>query len=227
VLILNNISKAYQTKSGLKKVLININLTIIKGERVAILGRNGAGKSTLMRIIGGIEYADHGIIKSSMSISWPLGYDGGMQGSLTGYDNIKFLCRVYDADFNNTARYVEDFTELGSFLSEPIKTYSAGMKGRLNFALSMAFQFDCLLIDEGLSAGDVRFAKKCQNALEEKKQNCSILMVSHSEQSIRDFCDKAFILENGSLVEFSSVDEAFNHYNTLITPKKNTSNESL
>jgi len=213
MLQVQNLSKSYPIKGGTLRVLNRINLNIEPGEKVAVLGRNGAGKSTLIRIIGDLETPDSGNITRGMSISWPLGYSGGMQGSLTGYDNIAFLCRVYGVDQSPVADYVRSFTELGRFLKEPVKTYSAGMKGRLNFALSMAFDFDCLLIDEGLTAGDSRFADRCHQALEAKK-DCAILMVAHAQESIRQFCQKAYVLEGGSLLSFNSMDDAYHHYNS-------------
>ena len=208
-----NLCKSYPTKGGILKVLNGVNLEINRGEKVAILGRNGSGKSTLIRIIGGLEAPDSGNIVRGMSISWPLGYSGGMQGSLTGYDNIAFLCRIYNVEHSKVADYVRSFTELGHFLREPVKTYSAGMRGRLNFALSMAFNFDCLLIDEGLTAGDSRFADRCHHAIEVKK-DCAILMVAHAQESIRQFCKKAYVLEGGSLLSFNSMDDAYHHYNS-------------
>jgi len=213
MLQVKNLSKSYPIKGGSLKVLNNINLEIHRGEKVAILGRNGAGKSTLIRIIGDLETPDAGKVIRDMSISWPLGFSGGMQGSLTGYDNIAFLCRIYNVDQSEVREYVRSFTELGHFLKEPVKTYSAGMRGRLNFALSMAFNFDCLLIDEGLTAGDSRFADRCRQALEDKK-DCAILMVAHAQESIRQFCQKAYVLEGGSLLSFDSMDDAYRHYNS-------------
>lgn len=213
MLQIQNISKSYRINGGSLRVLNNINLEIMYGEKVAILGRNGAGKSTLIRIIGDLEAPDSGRVNRGMSISWPLGFSGGMQGSLTGYDNIAFLCRIYNVDQRDVIDYVLSFTELGHFLKEPVKTYSAGMRGRLNFALSMAFDFDCLLIDEGLTAGDSRFAERCHQALEAKK-DCAILMVAHAQESIKQFCQKAYVLEDGSLLSFNSMDDAYHHYNS-------------
>jgi capsular polysaccharide transport system ATP-binding protein len=212
MLLIDNLRKSYPIKGGkFHSVLNGVNLTVNKGDKVGILGKNGAGKSTLIKLIGGIEMPDSGRIISSMTISWPLGFNGGTQGSLTGMDNIIFLCRVYDVSITKTIRFVEDFAELGHFLREPVKTYSAGMRGRLNFALSMAFDFDCLLIDEGLSAGDERFTEKCKNALNAKLDS-SIIFVSHSMQSIKDFCNTGFLLEEGKLVSFDTLEQAIEVY---------------
>lgn len=211
MLTLSQITKSYPLNGRMLPVLTGVDLTVMSGEKVAILGRNGAGKSTLIRVIGGLEKPDSGMLKSDMSISWPLGYAGGMQGSLTGIDNVYFLCRIYGRDPIPVKDYVSEFTELGHFLFEPIKTYSAGMRGRLAFALSMAFEFDCLLIDEGLSAGDSRFTQRCQDALNEKKEK-AIVMVSHSQASIKQFCDQAYVLDQGQLHSFDSMNSAYQYY---------------
>ncbi|MTA27008.1 MAG: ATP-binding cassette domain-containing protein [Actinobacteria bacterium] len=211
MLTLHHVTKSYPLHGRMLPVLKGIDLTVTPGQKVAILGRNGAGKSTLIRLIGGLEKADSGDIQSYMSISWPLGYSGGMQGSLTGLDNIYFLSRIYGVNPSMVKDYVSDFTELGTFLLEPVKTYSAGMRGRLAFALSMAFDFDCLLIDEGLSAGDSRFTQRCRDALNQKKEK-AIVMVSHSQASIKEFCDQAYVLHQGQLHPFASMDAAYQFY---------------
>ena len=211
MLKVQNVSKSYPLQGQVLNVLQGINFELLPGDKVAVLGRNGAGKSTFIRLIGGLEHPDAGQIHSSMSISWPLGYDGGVQGSLTGLDNIYFLCRIYGADPLSIKDFVADFTELGHFLWEPVKTYSSGMRGRLGFALSMAFNFDCLLIDEGLSAGDSRFTQRCHDALQ-AKQDQAILMVSHSQASIKEFCDKAYVLQGGQLHSFESISSAYAFY---------------
>jgi capsular polysaccharide transport system ATP-binding protein len=211
MLQLQSVSKSYPLQGQVLKVLQDINFSLQLGDKVAILGRNGAGKSTLIRLIGGMEKPDAGHITSTKSISWPLGYAGGVQGSLTGLDNIYFLCRIYGADPLRVKDYVADFTELGKFLWEPVKSYSSGMRGRLGFALSMAFNFDCLLIDEGLSAGDSRFTQRCHDALTSKKDK-SILMVSHSEASIKEFCQQAYVLQGGHLHTFDTMASAYQFY---------------
>lgn len=211
MLTLHHVTKSYPLHGRMLPVLTGIDLTVTPGQKVAILGRNGAGKSTLIRLIGGLEKPDSGDIQSDMSISWPLGYAGGMQGSLTGLDNIYFLSRIYGVHPSKVKDYVRDFTELGSFLREPVKTYSAGMRGRLAFALSMAFDFDCLLIDEGLSAGDSRFTQRCRDALDARKDK-AIVMVSHSQTNIKEFCDQAYVLDQGQLHPFASMDAAYQFY---------------
>jgi capsular polysaccharide transport system ATP-binding protein len=209
---LQNISKSFGTQMGFNPVLQNVNLTLRWGEKVAVLGSNGSGKSTLVKIISGISLPDTGQIKSNMSISWPLGLSGGYQGSLTGIDNLKFLCRIYNAAYEPTIEFVRSFTDLGHFLNEPIKTYSSGMKAKFGFAASMAIDFDCYLIDEVLAVGDSKFQKKCHDQLFGQKADRSLLLVSHQEKIIREYCQKAYVLHNRTLHPFESIDDAFAYY---------------
>ena len=150
---LSQIVKRYKTRSGTHTVLDGVDLTVRMGDKLGILGRNGAGKSTLIRLISGAELPTRGTIVRRMSVSWPLAFGGAFQGSLTGIDNVRFICRVYGAQLKEVFPFVEDFSELGKFLREPVKTYSSGMRARLAFAISMAIEFDCFLIDEVIAVG--------------------------------------------------------------------------
>jgi capsular polysaccharide transport system ATP-binding protein len=209
---LRNISKKFKTLHGWNTVFTNVNLQINKGEKVGILGRNGSGKSTLVRILGGIATPDEGVIEKGMSISWPLALSGGFQGSLTGLDNIRFISRLYNANYLEVLEYVKDFSELGSYLHEPAKTYSSGMRGRLAFALSLAIDFDCFLIDEVLSVGDDRFRTRCHEELTIKSQDRSIILVSHNPATIKQICNKACVLSDKKLHHFDNLDAAFGFY---------------
>lgn len=212
MIIIDNVSKVYHTRGGPRTVLDSVNLTINKGEKVGILGRNGAGKSTLIRLISGAEMPTKGRIHRGISISWPLAFGGAFQGSLTGLDNLKFICRVYGAPIQPAIAYVQEFTELGPFLYEPVRKYSAGMRARLAFAISMAIEFDCFLIDEVVAVGDSRFHEKCRVELFEKRQDRSMILVSHDPGYMREHCDRASVLLNGKMHNFDNVDEAFDFY---------------
>ena len=100
-----------------------------------------------------------------MSVSWPLAFGGAFQGALTGLDNLRFICRIYGVEPEGEIPFVEDFSELGIYLREPVKTYSSGMRARLAFAISMVIDFDCYLIDEIIAVGDARFHAKCEEEL--------------------------------------------------------------
>lgn len=215
MIAVENVSKRYRAQGGWRTVLDDINFSLNKGEKIGILGRNGAGKSTLIRLLSGVEPPTSGEIKRTMSISWPLAFSGAFQGSLTGMDNLRFICRIYNADIDYVKSFTEDFSELGTYLYEPIKRYSSGMKARLAFALSLAVEFDCYLIDEVIAVGDSRFSAKCKYELFEKRQDRSIILVSHSPSAIRSYCDNAMVLEAGKLYQFENIDQAYQFYNAL------------
>ncbi|VVD31148.1 ABC transporter ATP-binding protein [Paraburkholderia dioscoreae] len=212
MIALRNLNKYYRTRAGRRHVLNDISFSLEKGERIGILGRNGAGKSTLIRMIGGAELPSSGQIERRMSVSWPLAFNGGFQGSLTGFDNIRFICRVYEADYHTVLPFIEEFTELGQYLREPLKTYSSGMSARLAFGLSMAIEFDCFLIDEVISVGDSNFHRKCQRELFEKRSDRAMIVVSHDPHLIREHCSKASVLRAGRLHHFPTLDDAYAFY---------------
>lgn len=211
-----HVYKQYSTRSGSRMVLNDINFQLEKGEKIGILGRNGAGKSTLIRLMSGVEPPTSGEIKRTMSISWPLAFSGAFQGSLTGMDNLRFICRIYNVDVDYVKAFTEEFSELGQYLYEPVKRYSSGMKARLAFALSLAVEFDCYLIDEVIAVGDSRFAAKCKYELFEKRKDRSIILVSHSHSAMKQYCDNAMVLEKGHLHKFEDMDKAYAYYNALL-----------
>lgn len=212
MIILENVTKVYHTRQGPHTVLDSISMRVGRGEKVGILGRNGAGKSTLIRLIGGAELPTSGRIRRGMRISWPLAFSGGFQGSLTGLDNTRFICRVYGSDIKSAVSLVEEFSELGSYLREPVKKYSSGMRARLAFAISMAIEFDCYLIDEVLSVGDDRFREKCRHELLVKRSDRAMILVSHVPEQIRTHCDTVFVLDEGRVQKFGEIEEAYDYY---------------
>ncbi|MDD4913588.1 MAG: ABC transporter ATP-binding protein [Methylococcales bacterium] len=212
MIMLENVCKRYETRSGSRLVLDNINLVVKPGEKIGILGRNGAGKSTLIRLISGAEHPTSGRVHRGMSISWPLAFSGGFQGSLTGLDNLRFICRVYNADIEQAIPKVEDFSELGIYLREPVKKYSSGMRARLAFAVSMAIDFDCFLIDEITAVGDSRFHQKCEVELFEKRKDKAMIIVSHHPVEIFSYCQQAAVLHDGKIFAFDTVNDAYDFY---------------
>lgn len=209
------LTKSYPIGRGRKQVLKGLDLTVRKGEKIGLLGRNGAGKTTLIKLLGGVEMPTAGTIKRTMSISWPLGFGGGFQGSLTGYDNARFISRIYGQDYTAIKDYIEDFSELGRQLQMPVKTYSSGMRARLAFALSLVIEFDCYLIDEVIMVGDQNFHRKCHYELFEKRADRSLILASHSAELVREFCDRAMILHDGRGQVYGDVEEALRIYDSL------------
>lgn len=210
-----NLYKSYMHGGHKKQVLSNVNLTVNKGERIALLGRNGAGKSTLIKLIGGVELPTSGKIKREMTLSWPLGFGGGFQGSLTGYDNARFIARIYQRHYSEIRDYVEEFTELGSQLKMPVKTYSSGMRARLAFALSLAIEFDCYLIDEIILVGDQNFHQKCHQELFEKRADRTMILASHNMEIIREVCSRAVIIHKGQANIYTDMEQALDIYSHL------------
>lgn len=211
----HNIYKSYKHGSRSKQVLNDVNLTVSRGERVALLGRNGAGKSTLIKLIGKVEMPTSGRIVEDMTVSWPLGFAGGFQGSLTGYDNARFIARIYRRDYADIRAFVEDFTELGRELKMPVKTYSSGMRARLAFGLSLAIEFDCYLIDEIILVGDQNFSRKCHIELFEKRADRAMVLASHSTDVVREYCNRAVIINRGEATPYEDVNQAVDIYSAL------------
>ena len=209
---LKNIRKDFPIRGGVNRVLRGINLKINYGDKVGILGRNGSGKSTLVKIIGGVLLPTEGRVVRKMKVSWPIAFQGGFQGSLTGFDNLRFICRVYNTDWREKIEFVKEFSELGKYFYEPVKTYSSGMRARLAFALSIAIDFDCYLIDEVAVVGDKRFHNKCRRELFEAKENRSFLIVSHQPSYIKNYCNRFFVLSRGKLIEFLNFEQAWKFY---------------
>jgi capsular polysaccharide transport system ATP-binding protein len=166
----------------------------------------------MIRLISGVELPTSGRVRREISVSWPLAFSGAFQGSLTGLDNLRFVCRTYGVNYADVVPFVEEFSELGSYLREPVRHYSGGMRARLAFALSMAIEFDCFLIDEVIAVGDSRFHEKCRIELFEKRKDRALILVSHDPNTISAHCERAAVLVNGKLQSFGSVDEAHAYY---------------
>ncbi|MDP9688885.1 UNVERIFIED_ORG: capsular polysaccharide transport system ATP-binding protein [Pseudomonas mohnii] len=214
---LRNITKSYLTPKGRRYVFRDLSLKIPAGKNIGLIGRNGAGKTTLMSLLGGADAPDSGTVVTDKSISWPVGLAGGFQGSMTGRENIKFVSRVYGAvgdAMRQKIAYVEDFAEIGSWIDEPVKTYSSGMRSRLAFGLSMAFDFDYYLIDEVMSVGDAHFKRKCTDVFEERLQKSKVVLVSHSMPEIKKLCDVVLLVRDGGVQIYDDVDEGIKAYNT-------------
>ncbi|HHX0498014.1 ABC transporter ATP-binding protein [Escherichia coli] len=211
---IENLTKSYRTPTGRHYVFKDLNIEIPSGKSVAFIGRNGAGKSTLLRMIGGIDRPDSGKIITNKTISWPVGLAGGFQGRLTGRENVKFVARLYakQEELKEKIEFVEEFAELGKYFDMPIKTYSSGMRSRLGFGLSMAFKFDYYIVDEVTAVGDARFKEKCAQLFKERHKESSFLMVSHSLNSLKEFCDVAIVFKNSYIIGYyenvqSGIDE--------------------
>lgn len=217
---LDNITRFYLLTDGSKHfVFKDFTFEFPDNCSIGIMGRNGAGKSTLMRLLSGSDLPNRGKVITDKRISWPVGLSGGFQHSLSARDNVKFIARVYGYKgeaLREKVRYIEEFAEIGKFFDEPMNTYSSGMRSRIGFGLSMAFDFDYYLIDEAGAVGDPSFRKKSEKIYKEKLANSKIIMVSHNIAEIKQWCDKIILVGNGEAKVYDDVDEGLEAYKGLV-----------
>lgn len=201
------------------KALEDITLSIEEGDRVGIIGHNGAGKSTMLRALAGVYAPTSGSIDVEGKISALLSPGLGMDAEDTGFENIiniGVMLGLTVKELQSRKDEIAEFTELGEYLALPVRTYSSGMLLRLAFAAVTIIEPDILLLDEGLGAGDARFAKQAQKRSNEMMERANILVIaSHSEAIVSDLCNKAMLLEQGRLVAYGDVQSVFEKYNEL------------
>ena len=214
MITIENVHKRYTTRRGVGDwVLRGVNMVIPTGRSVGLVGVNGAGKSTLLRIIGGADYPTRGRGRRYCRVSWPMA-NGGLEGTLTGRQNAKFVCRIhgFQNELPERIARIEEFAELGKAFDEPIQTYSSGMRSRLQFALSLAFDFDVYISDEITAAGDAAFRKKAQQAFQNLAHKASIIMVAHNDATLRAFCESGILLKDGKATWFDKLEDALLAY---------------
>lgn len=219
MIIVKDVHKRYQTDHGPGKwILQGVNFTIPRKLSVGIVGANGAGKSTLLRIVGGVDQPNKGHVERHCRVSWPMGFGGGLQGSLTGRQNAKFVCRIHghESDIPDRLAFIQDFAEIGDAFDEPVKTYSSGMKSRLQFGLSLAFDFDVYISDEVTSTGDAAFRAKAAAAFKKLADHAGLIMVSHSDGTLKQFCQAGIWIHNGQAHWFDQVGDALAAYKDSI-----------
>jgi capsular polysaccharide transport system ATP-binding protein len=209
---LDQMTKSFKLKGETRYIAKDVSFTIPRGDSIGLLGRNGAGKSTLLKLIAGTIKPTSGRIIRMANVSFPLGFQGSFNGSLSGEQNVRFVARIYGHDTEELVHYVQDFAELGKAYNMPVKNYSSGMKARLAFGISMGIDFDYYLVDEITAVGDSNFRKKCKSVFEEKLLHSDIIMVSHSNGALKDYCSTGIVLEDGSLTYFANIEDAIKRH---------------
>ncbi|MBW5413100.1 ABC transporter ATP-binding protein [Pseudomonas sp. MAG002Y] len=200
--------------------LSDVSFEVADGETVGILGRNGAGKSTLLKILNGVLVPDGGNIEVSGRVTGLLELGTGFDANLTGAQNILgngLLLGMSRSEIEERRQAIIEFSELGRFIDEPLRTYSSGMAMRLAFAIAIHAEPDIFLIDEALSVGDGHFQQKCMRRIKEfRAAGGSIIFVSHDLNAMKMLCDRCIVLSEGRIVANDAPEEAVNIYNKLL-----------
>ncbi len=201
------------------RALNDINLLLEHGDRVGLIGHNGSGKSTLLRLLATIYEPTGGDILIDGHISPMLDLISGIEIEFTGYENILMrgaILGLNSKQIREKTEQIVEFTGLGDYLSMPVRTYSSGMMVRLAFAISTSINPEILLIDEVFGAGDAEFMEKAQAKMVSLLNQSSIVVIAtHSDDLITEFCNKALLMEKGSIKYFGSVDQALKLYHGM------------
>lgn len=213
---LRHLKKKFVLNGTTKIVARDLNMVFPTGESVGLLGRNGAGKSSLLGMISGTIAPDSGEIIASGSVSWPVGFAGSFHNEMTGAQNAKFVARIYGADTDELLEFVRDFAGLGEHLHLPVRSYSAGMRSRLAFGISMAMPFDTYLIDEVTATGDAAFMAKSSAILKARLRSASAIIVSHSMPMMLDLCTSGAVLDDGRIFYYARIQKAIEHHEHLM-----------
>jgi capsular polysaccharide transport system ATP-binding protein len=215
---LRHLTKSYPTRLGRRYVFRDLSFTFPPGTNIGLMGRNGAGKSTLLRLLGGIDTPDHGAVITDASISWPVGLAGGFQSSLTARENVAFVCRIHGAfgdEMRDKLRFVKDFAEIGDYFDLPVSTLSSGMRSRVAFGLSMAFDFDYYLIDEVMAVGDPQFRAKSRTLMLERLARSNVIMTSHNVADIRQYCNVVLHVDGGQVKVYEDIEDGIRAYQAV------------
>lgn len=197
--------------------LRNIDLTIRKGESVGLIGANGSGKSTLLKLIAGVLYPDEGEVVVHGGVAPLIELGAGFSGDLSARENIYLSAMIMgltEKQIDERFRSIVRFAGLKGFMDTPIKHFSSGMKGRLGFSIIAQVESDIMLLDEVFAVGDRRFSRKCARVMEEKltKQGRTLVLVSHREKDLRQFCERTVWLRNGGIAADGPTDEVLRKY---------------
>ncbi|MGN0478466.1 MAG: ABC transporter ATP-binding protein [Hominenteromicrobium sp.] len=201
-----------------KKAVVDMNLTIHRGESVAVLGRNGAGKSTMLKMITGVTFPTSGEIEVNGIVSALLELTSGFDQEFTGRENIYLKGRILGLSDDEIAKLepeIVEFAELEEYIDQPVRTYSSGMKARLGFSICVNINPEILIVDEALSVGDRAFREKCIRKIQEIMQgDITMLFVTHATETAREFCKRGVVMKAGRIVFDGDIDAAIRYYNT-------------
>jgi ABC-type polysaccharide/polyol phosphate transport system ATPase subunit len=202
------------------KALIDVSFELKEGDRLALVGHNGSGKSTLLKVLAGVYEPIAGRVLVEGKVTPLFDTMPGLDGEDNGYENIitaGLLFSMSRQEIEAKIPAIEEFSELGEYLGLPVRTYSAGMQMRLGFSLATAVEPGILLMDEGISAGDARFAERAAKRMQEFISRSRILVLaSHSNEMVRSLCNKAALMRAGRMIAFGAVDDVLKEYDASI-----------
>lgn len=203
------VSKSFWTGTQRKVILDRASFRVELGNSLGILAPNGTGKTTLINMMSGLEKPDEGTIRRNCRISFPLGFMGGTDSTLSAMENSRFIARLYGLDPDYVEAFCRWLCGLEEYFDMPLGTYSAGMKQRFNLALLLALDFDIYLIDEGMpGATDAEFNRKAGEILRQRLEKATVIIVSHSPAILERLAKSAAVLKNGQLHMFDTLEEA-------------------
>ena len=207
------VSKSFWTGTQRKVILNRASFRVELERSMGILAPNGTGKTTVINMMAGLEKPDEGVINRGASISFPLGYMGGIDGKLSAVENTRFIAKMYGLDPDYIEAFCRWLCNLEEYFEAPVGTYSSGMAARLSYALLLALEFDIYLIDEGMPLStDVEFNRRAGSILRDRLETATLVIVSHSPEILEKFCHSAGVLKNGQLYMFDSLHEAKRMY---------------
>lgn len=198
----------------------DLSFTVKRGEALALLGDNGAGKSTALKMITGVCFPTEGTIEVHGRISALLELSAGFDMKLSGMENIRMRCQLWGLSQEESDELIPEiveFSELGHYIDQPMRTYSSGMRARLGFSFASSIRPDILVVDEALSVGDRKFAEKCRKRVRSimEKDEVTVLFVTHSTKQAKEFCDRGIVIQKGTSLFEGSIDEAIAFYENL------------
>lgn len=210
-----------QTPFKPKKAVNNLSFKVKQGESVALFGKNGAGKSTILKMITQVTYPTSGEIEIKGRVSALLELTSGFDPEFTGRENIYLKGQILglkNSEIQKLEKTIVDFSELGDYIDQPIRTYSSGMKARLGFSINVNVEPEILIVDEALSVGDEEFRRKCTKKINEllEKDNITLLYVTHATKTAKDFCRRGMVMETGKLIYDGDIEEAIKVYTETI-----------
>lgn len=209
----------FSNRVPFKEVYANqdLNLQIMRGESVAIMGRNGAGKSTMLKMITGVVFPTSGVLTVNGRVSALLELTAGFDQEFSGRENVRLRGQIWGLDKVEIAKLeaeVVEFADIGDYIDQPMRTYSSGMKARVGFAISAKINPEILVVDEALSVGDKAFREKCDRQIKEimQKENVTVILVTHSASAAAAVCERGIVMQKGRVVFDGPIDDAIEFY---------------